>query len=261
MPSFLQSQYYICKFNKNEFLVNSSNSNEDKNKNKIISPWHDINISNNLTNTTTNSTNSNYDSLLKILYKEPIVNIVIEIPKHSSAKMEMSKDLEFNPIIQDYKYDINNHPYNRYIKVSYDINYGMIPQTWENNQRKILNNMIGDNDPLDCIDISNKVFYIGDVIETEVLGSFCLIDQGEIDFKVIVISKDYLQSVNKLGYEVYDEYIASGKMKQLMDKFKYYKLYEGKNQNEIYNNKLFSKEETIDIIYKSHIDYREYIKK
>lgn len=247
MPSF--NQYYICKFNSNEFLVNSnSNSNEDKNKNKIISPWHDINISNNLTNN-------------RILFKEPIVNIVIEIPKHSSAKMEMSKDLEFNPIIQDYKYDINNQPYNRYIKISYDINYGMIPQTWENNQRKILNNMIGDNDPLDCIEISDKVFYIGDVIEAEVLGSFCLIDQGEIDFKVIVVSKDYLRSMNKLGYEVYNDYIASGKMKHLMDKFKYYKLYEGKKQNEIYNNKLFSKEETIDIIYNSHIDYIEYIKK
>ena len=54
--------------------------------------------------------------------------MVVEIPKGTSAKMEISVNSDFNPIVQDYKNgkprfipDVNGHK-------GYPVNYGAIPQ-------------------------------------------------------------------------------------------------------------------------------------
>lgn len=48
--------------------------------------------------------------------------------------------------------------------------------------------MQGDNDPVDIVEIGTRKFNIGDVFEAKVLGAFCLIDQGEVDWKVILLN-------------------------------------------------------------------------
>ena len=42
-------------------------------------------------------------------------------------------------------------------------------------------------DPLDVLDVSGTVRKFGEIFQGKVLGSFCLIDQGEIDWKVILV--------------------------------------------------------------------------
>ena len=59
--------------------------------------------------------------------------MVVEIPRWTQAKMEISKTDRFNPICQDVKKEklrfVNNvFPYHGYIW-----NYGALPQTWEGN--------------------------------------------------------------------------------------------------------------------------------
>ena len=49
--------------------------------------------------------------------------------------------------------------------------------------------MYGDDDPLDVCDLSHKVKTIGQFYRAKVLGSFCLIDQHEINRKVIVVEE------------------------------------------------------------------------
>jgi len=49
--------------------------------------------------------------------------------------------------------------------------------------------MTGDNDPLDVIDIGEKQPR-GAVVPVKILGSLALIDEGEIDWKVLTINID-----------------------------------------------------------------------
>lgn len=58
---------------------------------------------------------------------------------------------------------------------------------WAHCNKKVIQ---GDNDPVDVVEIGAKRREIGDVIEARVLGSFCLIDQGEVDWKVILMNRE-----------------------------------------------------------------------
>ena len=49
--------------------------------------------------------------------------------------------------------------------------------------------MQGDNDPIDILDLSVKTRKIGDIMKSKILGGFCLIDQGEIDWKLFTIDE------------------------------------------------------------------------
>ena len=54
------------------------------------------------------------------------LNFICEIPKESSAKMEVATDEKLNPIKQDIKKGaLRFYPYN------INWNYGLLPQTWE----------------------------------------------------------------------------------------------------------------------------------
>ena len=46
----------------------------------------------------------------------------------------------------------------------------------------------GDNDPVDIVELGNVKYNIGDIFRAKVLGSFCLIDQGEIDWKLMLLN-------------------------------------------------------------------------
>lgn len=47
--------------------------------------------------------------------------------------------------------------------------------------------MKGDDDPIDICDLTEAPKNPGDVFRGKVLGCFCLIDQGEIDWKILVM--------------------------------------------------------------------------
>lgn len=48
----------------------------------------------------------------------------------------------------------------------------------------------GDNDPLDAIEIGDRVLSMGEVTRVKVLCYLALQDQNETDHKIIVISTD-----------------------------------------------------------------------
>jgi inorganic pyrophosphatase len=47
--------------------------------------------------------------------------------------------------------------------------------------------ILGDNDPVDACDISSIQHHTGDVIVAKVLGTYAMIDEGETDWKILVI--------------------------------------------------------------------------
>lgn len=81
------------------------------------------------------------------------------------------------------RYVRNCFPHHGYIW-----NYGAFPQTWEDpNAKHAETGANGDNDPLDVCEIGEAVGYVGQVKQVKVLGIMALLDEGETDWKVIVV--------------------------------------------------------------------------
>ncbi len=140
---------------------------------KVSSFWHDIPLINTHFSTPENGN---------------VFNMVVEIPRFSNAKLEISKELKFNPIVQDTKkgklrFVKNLFPYHGYLH-----NYGALPQTWENPYKlNSYTNLKGDNDPLDVCEIGSIVGTVGEIKAVKLLGTIALIDEGETDWKLIAI--------------------------------------------------------------------------
>ena len=110
------------------------------------------------------------------------VNVVIEIPKNTNEKWEVSKidgSLEHEFFMGEPR-TINYLPY--------PINYGMIPRT------VLPLKLGGDGDPVDAI-VLGEALPRGEVVETKVLGLIKMRDMGEVDDKVITVHKksDYFK--------------------------------------------------------------------
>jgi len=130
-----------------------------------ISPWHDIPLA--------GSSDGTY-------------NAVIEIPKMTKAKMEVATKEPNNPIAQDIKKG-KLRDYHGPIFW----NYGCLPQTWEDpNAEHPELKCFGDDDPIDIVEIGSKSLAMGTVTEVKPLGVIAMIDDGELDWKVICIAAD-----------------------------------------------------------------------
>eukprot|EP00339_Tiarina_fusa_P009637 CAMPEP_0117046234 /NCGR_PEP_ID=MMETSP0472-20121206/31973_1 /TAXON_ID=693140 ORGANISM="Tiarina fusus, Strain LIS" /NCGR_SAMPLE_ID=MMETSP0472 /ASSEMBLY_ACC=CAM_ASM_000603 /LENGTH=445 /DNA_ID=CAMNT_0004758517 /DNA_START=21 /DNA_END=1358 /DNA_ORIENTATION=+ len=117
-----------------------------------------------------------------------IFNMVVEIPKGTNAKMEISVGEEANPIKQDVKNGNLRFVHDIFPYKGYMWNYGALPQTWEDPTHKHPEtNCFGDNDPLDACEIGSAVGVRGEIKQVKALGIMALIDEGETDWKVIVI--------------------------------------------------------------------------
>ncbi len=64
---------------------------------KIVSPFHDIPLY------TNDAKNGMCLFLLLLILSRLVLNMVVEIPRWTNAKLEISKDVPFNPIKQDVK--------------------------------------------------------------------------------------------------------------------------------------------------------------
>lgn len=114
-----------------------------------------------------------------------IFNAVIEIPRNTRAKLEISKSDAWNPIKQDVKAGKL-----RFVNYGdgYMWNYGAFPQTWEDPTYKHPDtDALGDADPLDVCEIGEALATVGEVKQVKVIGTMALIDEGETDWKIIVI--------------------------------------------------------------------------
>ncbi|KAH8269582.1 hypothetical protein KR018_009571 [Drosophila ironensis] len=178
----------------------------------VISPMHDIPL---------------YANEAKTVY-----NMVVEVPRWTNAKMEISLKTPLNPIKQDIKKGKLRFVANCFPHKGYIWNYGALPQTWENPDHiEPSTGCKGDNDPLDVIEIGYRVANRGDVVQVKVLGTIALIDEGETDWKIIAIDvKDPLAAkVNDIT-DV-DQYFP-GLLRATVEWFKIYKIPDGKPENQ-----------------------------
>ena len=202
-----------------------------------------------------------HDVPLDLSLSDSTVNMVVEIPRWSNAKFEISKETPLNPICQDTKkgklrYVDNIFPFKGYMH-----NYGAIPQTWEDptTEEFAETGLKGDNDPLDCCEIGSGVLKTGDIKKVKILGSLGLIDDGELDWKVIVIdTADPL--AEKLDNLKDVEKHLPGLLKHTREWFRNYKIPQGKPKNEFaFDEKYLDRAKTMEIIQKCNASWNKLI--
>jgi len=198
-----------------------------KDRRTPISPWHDLD-----------------------LYPDGagrrVVNFVAEIPKYSTAKLEVQKELLHNPIMQDTKKgELRYYTYGAPF-----FNYGMLPQTWEDPATTDAAGHKGDNDPLDVMEVGSRVFAVGEMRQVKVLGDLQLIDQGELDHKIIVIDvEDPLAAKLRTADDL--KTVMPGVLEKLVDWLKNYKT-DGKPQNELASDTPTSPQQAMRVVEDCH---------
>jgi 3'-phosphoadenosine 5'-phosphosulfate synthase len=211
--------------------------------NKQASPWHDIPL---VVPTTTSAAVSSTAQF----------NMITEIPKHTSAKMEVMKDKWSNPIMQDTNKDGSPRYYTYGVPF---FNYGLLPQTWEDPHMISDEGFGGDNDPLDVIEVGESPLALGSVTEVKVLGSLELIDEGETDHKIIALRTSDPRSVSINDVKDLENHVP-GLTARLVDWLKMYKTSDGKAINVLSNSgEPTSRLEAVSIISECHEKWTELV--
>ncbi|CAL0300841.1 unnamed protein product [Lupinus luteus] len=203
---------------------------------KKVSPWHDI----------------------PLQIGDGVFNFIVEIPKESSAKMEVATDEAFTPIKQDTKKGkLRFYPYNIHW------NYGLLPQTWEDpsSANSEVEGAFGDNDPVDVVEIGETRRKIGDVLKIKPLAALAMIDEGELDWKIVAISLDDPKA--SLVNDIDDvEKHFPGTLTAIRDWFRDYKIPDGKPANRFgLGNQAADKDYALKVIKETNESWSKLIKR
>lgn len=184
--------------------------------------------------------------------------MIVEVPRWSNAKMEISLKEKLNPIKQDVKKGKLRFVANCFPHKGYIWNYGALPQTWEDPEHTDPNtNCKGDGDPIDVCEIGTKIHPRGSIVKVKVLGTLAMIDEGETDWKILAIDvEDELAS--KLNDIEDIETHMPGFLAATVEWFKIYKMPDGKPPNEFaFDAKPKNKDFAIDVIKTLHGQWKD----
>lgn len=195
-----------------------------------ISPWHDIPA--------------------YVDEARGIVNFVNEIPRYTTEKMEVCKEESHNPIIQDIK---NGKP--RHYHGPLYWNYGCVPQTWEDPTHADpgVPGVLGDNDPLDVVEIGSATIAMGEVVAVKPLGIFSMLDDGELDWKMVVIRTDDPAAAELNDIRDVDDSVISG----IREWFRWYKTPDGKPVNRFgHGERALGRAEALEVVAETHAAWK-----
>mmetsp|Transcript_13268 Transcript_13268/g.28801 ORF Transcript_13268/g.28801 Transcript_13268/m.28801 type:complete len:295 (-) Transcript_13268:181-1065(-) len=193
-----------------------------------ISPWHDIPLK---------GEGGGY-------------NMVVEIPKMTKAKMEVATKEPNNPIAQDIKKG-NLRDYHGPIFW----NYGCLPQTWEDpNEEHPELKVFGDDDPIDVVEIGSKSLEMGTVTEVKPLGVLAMIDDGELDWKVLAVAVDDPLAEEYNDIDDVPDAVKAG----IREWFRWYKTPDDKPLNGFgFDEKYLDAKEAVSVIEETHESWKK----
>uniref|UniRef100_A0A8D1ZNC4 inorganic diphosphatase n=1 Tax=Sus scrofa TaxID=9823 RepID=A0A8D1ZNC4_PIG len=194
-----------------------------------------------------------HDIPLKVDSQENLFNMIVEVPRWTNAKMEIATEEPLNPIKQDAKNGKLRYVANIFPHKGYIWNYGALPQTWEDPHRKDEStDCCGDNDPIDVCEIGSKVLSRGEVVHVKILGILALIDQGETDWKLIAINMNDPEASKFHDIDDVRKY-KPGYLEATLNWFRFYKIPEGKPENQFaFNGEFKNKAFALEVIKSTH---------
>jgi inorganic pyrophosphatase len=106
----------------------------------------------------------------------------------------------------------------------------------------------GDNDPLDVCEIGELVNKPGDVIQVKVLGVMALLDEGETDWKIMVINVNDPLAPKLNDVEDVERHLP-GLLRATNEWFRIYKIPDGKPENQFaFSGECKNKKYAMDIV-------------
>lgn len=201
---------------------------------RVLSFWHDVPLKS-----------------MRSLAHQPIFHYVNEIPKGTTAKNEVSGEEEGNPIRQDTKNGKPRYSFPFAVVLSGFLqlrflnhgpvlhNYGCLPQTWEDpSVKQTPEQLPGDNDPVDVLEIGDRVLGVGEVVEVRLLGAMALVDEDECDWKLIAINVADPKAATV--HDIAD--VPQATIDAIREWYRVYKVIDGKPANRYaYDGKAFGK--------------------
>ncbi|KAH8152565.1 uncharacterized protein LAJ45_03406 [Morchella importuna] len=181
--------------------------------------------------------------------QKTILNMIVEIPRWTNGKLEISKEELLNPIKQDVKKGKIRFVRNCFPHKGYLWNYGAFPQTWEDPSTIHPETKAkGDNDPLDVCEIGETVGYAGQIKQVKVLGVMALLDEEETDWKVIVIDVNDPLAPKLNDIEDVERHLP-GLLRATNEWFRIYKIPDGKPENQFaFSGECKNKKYATDVI-------------
>lgn len=180
-----------------------------------------------------------------------LLSFVCEIPRGATAKLEVQKKQPHNPIMQDTKAgELRYYSYGAPF-----FNYGMLPQTWEDPAKKGFNGTVGDNDPLDVMELGGRPCKVGEVRTVKLLGDLELIDQGELDHKILAIDvSDPLAAQLNSAADLHA--VLPGVLPKLVEWLKLYKTTDGKPANALASDVPSSAAKAAEVVAECHAAWK-----
>lgn len=109
----------------------------------------------------------------------------------------------------------------------------MVEKTWEDpNIVHPDTGAKGDNDPLDALEIGERVSYVGEIKQVKVLGVMGLLDDGETDWKILVIDVKDPMAAELNDIDDINKHFP-GLLRETKNWFRFYKVPDGKPENEV----------------------------
>jgi len=201
-----------------------------------------------------------HDIPLDLNHETKEANMVVEIPRWSNAKFEIDTKSQGNPIKQDIKKGEVRFVKNLFPHHGYIHNYGALSQTWEDVTDKNAElNLFGDNDPLDVCEIGSEILATGSIVRVKILGSIALIDDGELDWKVIAINVN--DPLAQELFDIHDLYVkCPGLLETTRQWFKDYKVPDNKPENDFAFSGVYKdQKETMEIVSKCNGSWKKLV--
>uniref|UniRef100_H3GPI8 inorganic diphosphatase n=1 Tax=Phytophthora ramorum TaxID=164328 RepID=H3GPI8_PHYRM len=185
-----------------------------------------------------------------------VFHFVNEIPRGSRDKMEIAGDEEFNPIKQDKRKGIPRLYHSASL-----VNYGCLPQTWEDPNHVDPNTRHGgDNDPIDVCEIGRHVARVGEIYPVKVLGVLGMIDGGETDWKVLAINVNDPLAAHVNDLRDLRDTPLHDVVEQVHRWFRDYKIPDGKPPSDFaFDGKAQPRDFAVDVIQQTHESWKQLV--
>lgn len=178
-----------------------------------------------------------------------------EIPRGALQKFELQTKLVQNVIREDTKGSRKLRAFGQPVP----FNYGCMPQTFRDpKETDDLYNAPGDDDPLDVLSLTSDVAGVGEVVICRPLGMVCLIDEGQADWKIIVVNTEANCPLASARTIEEAEEIAPGRIEEALRWMDDFKQHSSKN-NTTLHFEVHDASRAIKIIEQDHAAWKRLI--